>query len=245
MKRNATTSFARLDPTKNCTYSQFSLYAVAGTEMIVTALAALDSVNNRTIRLRVEQRIGRVDRIGQEHTVQVFNFWVKGTIEERVLNVLERRINIFEDTIARFTALAVLLPVVAGQSGNTGCQALAVTVRGITLGDVKPGGAKALVSKEAMLGFARTVFGIERPTVGLLNIGQEDVKGIEPVKRAAQILAGARRGRRGAGSVTRSGRRNGRRPSRLSGHNPAGAGSRRRSGGRRRGTRACLDRSPR
>jgi magnesium transporter len=33
----------------------------------------------------------------------------------------------FEGTIARFTALAVLLPVVAGQSGNTGAQALAVT----------------------------------------------------------------------------------------------------------------------
>lgn len=36
--------------------------------------------------------------------------------------------------------------------------------------------------------FARAVFGIERPTVGLLNIGEEDAKGIEPVKRAAQIL---------------------------------------------------------
>jgi len=36
--------------------------------------------------------------------------------------------------------------------------------------------------------FARAIFGIERPTVGILNIGEEDVKGIEPVKRAAQIL---------------------------------------------------------
>ena len=49
--------------------------------------------------MRVEQRIGRVDRIGQDHVVQIFNFWVKGTIEERVLNVLERRINVFEDTV--------------------------------------------------------------------------------------------------------------------------------------------------
>jgi glycerol-3-phosphate acyltransferase PlsX len=36
--------------------------------------------------------------------------------------------------------------------------------------------------------FARAMFGIERPTVGLLNIGEEELKGIEPVKRAAQIL---------------------------------------------------------
>ena len=49
--------------------------------------------------MRVEQRIGRVDRIGQTEIVQVFNLWVKGTIEERVLNVLERRINVFENTV--------------------------------------------------------------------------------------------------------------------------------------------------
>jgi magnesium transporter len=37
----------------------------------------------------------------------------------------------FEETISKYTALAVLLPVVAGQSGNTGAQALAVTMRGL------------------------------------------------------------------------------------------------------------------
>jgi magnesium transporter len=46
-------------------------------------------------------------------------------------------VGIFEDTIARFTALAVLLPVVAGQSGNTGSQALAVTMRGLALREVR------------------------------------------------------------------------------------------------------------
>jgi len=61
---------------------------------------------------------------------------------------------IFQGTLDKLVILATFLPVLAGQSGNTGCQALAVTVRGITLGDIKPGGAKALVSKEAMLGFA-------------------------------------------------------------------------------------------
>ena len=34
-------------------------------------------------------------------------------------------VGLFEDTIAKFTALAILLPVVAGQSGNAGAQALA------------------------------------------------------------------------------------------------------------------------
>lgn len=42
----------------------------------------------------------------------------------------------FEDTIAKYTALAVLLPVVAGQSGNAGAQALAVTMRGLALREI-------------------------------------------------------------------------------------------------------------
>lgn len=45
-------------------------------------------------------------------------------------------VGLFENTIAQFTALAVLLPVVAGQSGNTGAQALAVTMRGLALREI-------------------------------------------------------------------------------------------------------------
>lgn len=59
----------------------------------------------------------------------------------------------FEDTLSRLVILAVFLPVMAGQTGNTGCQALAVTLRGMTLGDVRAGAARSLVRKEAMLGF--------------------------------------------------------------------------------------------
>ncbi len=44
---------------------------------------------------------------------------------------------LFEGTIAKYTALAVLLPVVAGQSGNTGMQALAVTLRGLALREIR------------------------------------------------------------------------------------------------------------
>ncbi len=49
--------------------------------------------------MRVEQRIGRLDRIGQEHVVTIFNLSTKGTVEERVLDVLERRIQLFEETV--------------------------------------------------------------------------------------------------------------------------------------------------
>lgn len=61
-------------------------------------------------------------------------------------------VGIFQDTVDRLVILALFLPVLAGQSGNTGCQALAVTLRGLTLGELKPGREKALVMKEALLG---------------------------------------------------------------------------------------------
>jgi magnesium transporter len=60
---------------------------------------------------------------------------------------------VFQDTVDRLVILALFLPVLAGQSGNTGCQALAVTLRGMTLGELRTGKGRELVSKEAWLGF--------------------------------------------------------------------------------------------
>lgn len=61
-------------------------------------------------------------------------------------------VGVFQNTLDELVILAVFLPVLAGQSGNTGCQALAVTLRGITLGELKSGTEKKLVAKEALLG---------------------------------------------------------------------------------------------
>jgi magnesium transporter len=60
----------------------------------------------------------------------------------------------FEETIDQLVVLAVFLPVLAGQSGNTGCQALAVVLRGITLGELDSSRARRAVLKEAALGLA-------------------------------------------------------------------------------------------
>jgi len=74
-------------------------------------------------------------------------------------------------------AIAVIWPTMRGQSivldvgANAGCDASQLVDFAI-MGEA----------------FARAIFGIDRPTVGLLNIGEEEVKGIEPVKRAAHIL---------------------------------------------------------
>src|SRR5688572_1516583 len=66
-------------------------------------------------------------------------------------------VGIFEDTLARLVILAVFLPVMAGQTGNTGCQALAVTLRGMTLGELKPEFVRQLIIKEGILGLCNGV----------------------------------------------------------------------------------------
>jgi SNF2 family DNA or RNA helicase len=46
--------------------------------------------------MKIEQRIGRLSRIGQKHDVHVFNFVARGTIEQSVLNLLDAKLNMFE-----------------------------------------------------------------------------------------------------------------------------------------------------
>jgi magnesium transporter len=59
-------------------------------------------------------------------------------------------VGLFESTIEKVTALAVLLPVVAGQGGNTGAQSLAVVMRGIALRELMPGTTRRLLLKETL-----------------------------------------------------------------------------------------------
>jgi magnesium transporter len=67
-------------------------------------------------------------------------------------------VGLFEGTLQKVVLLAVFLPVLAGQSGNTGCQALAVTLRGMTLGELKAGDTPKAVTKEAILGLFNGAF---------------------------------------------------------------------------------------
>jgi magnesium transporter len=66
-------------------------------------------------------------------------------------------VGVFESTIAKFTALAVLLPVVAGQSGNTGAQSLAVVMRGLALRDIRPSQWLHISAKEVWVAFVNSV----------------------------------------------------------------------------------------
>ncbi|MDG1892499.1 MAG: magnesium transporter [Verrucomicrobiota bacterium] len=60
----------------------------------------------------------------------------------------------YESTIAHWTALAIFLPVVAGQGGNAGMQTLTVIIRDMALGEITRGDGRRALLKELFLGIA-------------------------------------------------------------------------------------------
>ncbi|MFP4202049.1 MAG: magnesium transporter [Candidatus Acetothermia bacterium] len=63
----------------------------------------------------------------------------------------------FEDTIARYAVLAVFMPVIAGQGGNSGTQTVSLLVRGIALGEIREGHELRALLKESWLGLLHGV----------------------------------------------------------------------------------------
>lgn len=46
--------------------------------------------------MRIEQRVGRIHRIGQTHEVDIYNLSAENTVEDHILNILDRKLNMFE-----------------------------------------------------------------------------------------------------------------------------------------------------
>jgi magnesium transporter len=94
--------------------------------------------------VRQESSVDMVTMVGasrDERALSNVSFVVRKRLPWLSINLLTAFlaasvVGLFEGIIAQFTALAVLLPVVAGQSGNTGAQALAVTMRGLALREI-------------------------------------------------------------------------------------------------------------
>ncbi len=55
--------------------------------------------------MKIEQRIGRISRIGQEREVYVFNLAAAGTLEDRLLDLLHAKINMFELVIGEIDSI--------------------------------------------------------------------------------------------------------------------------------------------
>jgi len=97
-------------------------------------------------------------------------------------------VGLFEGTIEKIVVLAVFLPVLAGQSGNTGCQALAVALRSLTLGEFKPGTEKNQLAKEAALGLTNGALVGLTAGIGMFLYASWQHTGQSPLKLAATVF---------------------------------------------------------
>src|SRR5262249_31158467 len=61
-------------------------------------------------------------------------------------------VSLFGGAISQSVALAAFLPILAGQTGNTGCHALAITLLGFTLGRIDNYSVRNLIGKKMMMG---------------------------------------------------------------------------------------------
>lgn len=150
---------ALADALKAALHKHFPVYPVVdGEGRLVGLVRGAELFANRAIEISGQAGamvgVEREERLGTSilRSLRLRHPWLQ--INLLTAFVAAAVVGVFEDTLSRLVILAVFLPVMAGQTGNTGCQALAVTLRGMTLGDVAPGAEASLVRKEGMLGFA-------------------------------------------------------------------------------------------
>jgi magnesium transporter len=78
----------------------------------------------------------------------VRNRWAWLAVNLVTAFIASRVIGLFEDSIAQLVALAALMPIIAGISGNSGNQTITMIVRALALGQISGGNARKLFAKE-------------------------------------------------------------------------------------------------
>ena len=100
-------------------------------------------------------------------------------------------VGFFQDTIDRIVVLAAFLPVLAGQCGNLGAQSLAVTIRGMTLGELRGVPLPTMLAKETWLGLLNGIVTGALAGAGMYFAaqGQANPLGLAVITMAAMALA--------------------------------------------------------
>lgn len=94
---------------------------------------------------------------GEERALTPWQQSIKGRLPWLCINLVTAFlagavVGMFEGTIAKWTALAIFLPIVAGQGGNAGVQTLTVIIREMALGEMTIGDGRKALIKESILG---------------------------------------------------------------------------------------------
>jgi magnesium transporter len=116
----------------------------------------------------------------------VKNRWAWLAINLVTAFIASRVIGIFEGTIAQLTALAALMPIVAGIGGNSGNQTITMIVRALALGQITRENARKLFLKEIAVALVNGV--VWGAVVGLFAYAIYQSVPLGLVMMAAMIL---------------------------------------------------------
>jgi magnesium transporter len=95
----------------------------------------------------------------------------------------------FEDTIAAFVALAVLMPIVASMGGNAGTQSLTVAVRALATKDLTGANVWRVIRREVMVGLLNgVVFAVVMGIVGIIWFGSPVLGGVIAVAMVVNLV---------------------------------------------------------
>jgi len=98
----------------------------------------------------------------------------------------------FQDTLARFALLAAFMPLVAGLSGNSGAQAIAVTIRSLAVNELPPGREARAIRRELIIGIVRGAViatagaALVAATVAIFAAG--NAQGLNPSPREMAVI---------------------------------------------------------
>ncbi len=147
---------------------------LAGMITIDDAMAVLDEEHEEDImRLAgVGDESSLSDSVGE--TVKRRIPWLAVNLLTAILASLV--IALFEDTLARFVALAVLMPIVASMGGNAGTQSLTVAVRSLATRDLTGSNVWRVIRREVLVGLLNgVVFAVVMGVVGLIWFGSAQI----------------------------------------------------------------------
>ena len=98
-------------------------------------------------------------------------------------------IALFEDTIAQFVALAVLMPIVASMGGNAGTQSLTVAVRAIATRDLTGSNVWRVIRREVLVGLVNgVIFAVVMAVVGIAWFGSPVLGGVIAVAMVINLV---------------------------------------------------------
>ncbi|HUB63386.1 MAG TPA: phosphate acyltransferase PlsX [Methylocella sp.] len=148
-------------------------------------LSAVSSLRHTDVSVRMDAKPSQALRTGRRTS----SMWL--AIEAVKKN--EADVAVSAGNTGALMAMAKVCLQMMPAIGRPAIAAIWPTIRGrsivLDLGATIGGDARHLVDLAVMgSAMARIVFSIERPTVGLLNIGVEEIKGIDEVKTASRLL---------------------------------------------------------